>query len=188
MNLPRPTPLLALFAKATLGAAALFLIGCNSPPKGVTPVTGFEADRYLGKWYEVARLDHSFERGMTNVTAEYGKGPDGSITVKNRGYLPASGEWKTVEGRGEFLGSPEVGSLKVKVGAPFYGGYHVIALAPDYSHSMVSGPNRDFLWILARTPKLAPDALEPLVAQAKADGFATDELIYVTHGAAGAQQ
>lgn len=180
-------PLLLLSGFA-LGVTVLLLAGCTSPPKGVKPVTGFDAKRYLGKWYEVARLDHFFERGLTDVTATYGQAPDGAITVSNRGYLPAKQEWKSVEGRGVFLGSPEVGSLKVKVGAPFYGGYHVIALAPDYSLAMVSGPTRDYLWILARSPKLSPAVLEPLVAQAKAVGFDTEKLIYVTHGAPGTRR
>ncbi len=180
----------ALTVLSVLGlcVAALIFAGCTSAPKGVKPVTEFDAERYLGKWYEIARLDHSFERGLTDVTATYTLAPDGAIAVLNRGYLPSKKEWDSVEGRGVLLGSPDIGSLKVKVGAPFYGGYHVIALAPDYSHAMVAGPTRDYLWILARSPKLAPTVLEPLVAQAKAQGFETDKLIYVAHGAPTARQ
>lgn len=167
--------------QSTILAAALMLTGCVSPPAGVTPVTGFDAARYMGKWYEVARLDHSFERGLTNVTATYRAEADGEISVRNRGFDPAPGKWREVDGTGKFTGPADVGSLKVKVGAPFYGGYHVIALdRRDYQYAMVSGPTRDYLWILSRKPVLAPEVRSRLVAQARALGFATDSLIFVS--------
>jgi len=107
---------------------ALCALGCTGVPKGLVPVTGFEADRYLGKWYEVARLDHRFERGLTDVTATYAKQDDGAISVVNRGYSEEDGEWKEIFGTARFRGDPAVGSLKVTFFWPFYGGYHIIAL------------------------------------------------------------
>jgi apolipoprotein D and lipocalin family protein len=159
----------------------LLLGGCAvAPPSGVTPITGFELERYLGQWYEIARLDHSFERGLSNVSATYSPRGDGGVAVLNRGYDGRAGTWKDVEGRAYFIGEPTVGSLKVSFFGPFYGGYHIVALDKvNYSYAMISGPSRDYLWILARTRQLPPAVLEELLQQAKALGFATDQLIMV---------
>ncbi|MEM7144110.1 MAG: lipocalin family protein [Verrucomicrobiota bacterium] len=170
-----------LLLTIALSAAAL-LSACTSPPDGITPVTGFDGERYLGKWYEIARLDHSFERGLSNVTAEYGNADDGTFTVRNRGYKDATNEWDEIEGTARFLGDPSVGSLEVKVGAPFYGGYHIIALDKEnYQYALVSGPTRSYLWLLARTPNLDPTVQQKLIDQANAEGFNTNNLILVKH-------
>ncbi len=162
----------------------MLLGGCAvAPPSGVTPITGFELDRYLGKWYEIARLDHSFERGLSNVSATYGVREDGGVNVLNRGYDDRAGVWKEAEGRAYFTGESTVGSLKVSFFGPFYGGYHIVALdRANYSHVLISGPSRDYLWILARTRSVPPAVLENLLQQAKALGFATDRLILVKQG------
>ena len=159
----------------------MLLGGCAvAPPSGVTPITGFELDRYLGKWYEIARLDHSFERGLSNVSATYGVREDGGVAVLNRGYDDRAGVWKEAEGRAYFIGESTVGSLKVSFFGPFYGGYHIVALdRANYSHALISGPSRDYLWILARTRSVSPAVLENLLQQARALGFATDRLILV---------
>jgi apolipoprotein D and lipocalin family protein len=158
------------------------LAGCTGPPDGVIPVTGFELDRYLGSWYEIARLDHRFERGLSNVTAEYALRDQGGISVVNRGFDDASGEWREARGKAFFLDDEETGMLKVSFFGPFYGGYNVIALDEEgYAWSMVVGPNRSYLWILARSPDLDAAVLERLIAQAAALDFPVDELIRVTH-------
>jgi len=160
--------------------SALTLAGCaTAPPEGVRPVTGFEVNRYLGQWYEIARLDHSFERGMSDVQAVYQLQEDGSVKVINRGYNTRRQAWQEAIGRALFLGDSTVGSLKVSFFGPFYGGYHVIALDPDYRWSLVSGPDRDYLWILARDKTLPGEVRERLLSQAQALGFATDKLIWV---------
>lgn len=165
---------LALLLSLWLGACAV------APPPGVTPVTGFELNRYLGKWYEIARLDHAFERGLSNVSATYGLRADGGVQVLNRGYDDRAKAWKDAEGRAYFIAEPTVGSLKVSFFGPFYGGYHVVALdKQDYAYVMISGPDRDYLWILARSRRLPPAVLDGLVQQAKTLGFATDRLIWV---------
>lgn len=161
---------------------ALALSGCaTSPPAGVQPVTGFELERYLGRWYEIARLDHSFERGMSDVNATYQLQDDGSVKVINRGYDTRRQAWKEAVGRALFIGDSQTGSLKVSFFGPFYGGYHVIALDPDYRWALVSGPDRDYLWLLARDKTLAPAVRAQLLDQAQALGFATDQLIWVEH-------
>jgi apolipoprotein D and lipocalin family protein len=158
----------------------LLLGGCVHTPEGIEPVSGFEQQRYLGKWYEIARLDHSFERGLSNVTADYSLREDGDIRVINRGYRDKSGEWEAAEGRAKFLNGPDIASLKVSFFGPFYGGYHVIELdRKNYSYAMVAGNDRDYLWILARSPVLAPNVRQRLTDRAKALGYETDALIFV---------
>ncbi|WP_422244141.1 lipocalin family protein [Zwartia sp.] len=167
-------------AAATIGLA---MSGCSTaPPEGLTSVTPFDVNRYLGKWFEIARLDHSFERGLTDVSATYSLKPDASLEVINRGFNTKKDEWKSATGRALFTGSTNQGSLKVSFFGPFYGGYHVLALdQTDYQWALVAGPDRDYLWILARTKELAPAIRDQLVAQAKKMGFATDKLIWVSH-------
>lgn len=160
---------------------ALMLGGCASIPPGLTPVTGFTAERYLGKWYEIARLDHVFERGLDHVTADYAKRPDGSIAVVNRGHDPAKQRWKEARGVAKFRGSPTVGSLKVTFFWPFSGGYNIIALDENYRWALVAGPSRNYLWILSREPRLASDIYDRLVRQAREAGFPVDALIRVSH-------
>lgn len=160
----------------------LFLAGCVAIPEDIEPVRGFELERYLGRWYEIARLDHSFERGLINVTADYSLLEDGRVRVVNRGYRPDEERWETAEGVAKFVGPPDVGRLKVSFFGPFYGGYNIIALdRNDYRHALVCGPNRSYLWILAREPYLVPAVTADLVDRARALGFAVDKLIMVEH-------
>ena len=158
------------------------LAGCSTaPPDGITPVTPFDVSRYVGKWYEIARLDHSFERGMTDVTATYRALPDGAIEVINRGFDPAKGDWRDATGKALFTGDPGRGSLKVSFFGPFYGGYHVVALdQKGYQWAMVAGPDRSYLWILARERVLPAGVRDQLIAQARALGFDVDKLIWVS--------
>ena len=172
-----------------LFCCALTIAGCStSPPEGVNPVSPFEINRYLGKWYEIARLDHSFERGMSDVNATYQLQDDGSVKVINRGYDMQRQAWKEAIGRALFTGDTNTASLKVSFFGPFYGGYHVVALdQKDYRWSLVSGPDRDYLWILAREKQLPAEVKERLVSQARSLGFATDKLIWVEHQRTDAQ-
>jgi apolipoprotein D and lipocalin family protein len=162
--------------------AALALAGCTGVPDGVAPVQGFQAERYLGTWYEIARLDHSFERGLSDVSATYARRDDGGIDVLNRGFDATKGAWREARGRAYFLEGPGVGSLKVSFFGPFYGGYHVMALDPDYHWSMVAGPDHGYLWILARTPSLPEARLQDMLARARQVGFDLSGLIRVEHG------
>lgn len=169
----------------TLGfSLTVGLLGACSvaPPEGVQPVSGFEVQRYLGNWHEVARLDHSFERGLSHVTATYAQNGDGSIKVINRGYDERKKKWRSAEGKAYFVGDSGTGSLKVSFFGPVYGGYHIIALdRAAYRWAMVAGPSRNYLWILAREPQLDPDVRQQLVQQAAAAGFAVQNLIWVSH-------
>lgn len=162
-------------------ATLLGLSACSTtPPEGMSAVTPFDIQRYAGKWYEIARLDHSFERGLSDISANYRQLDDGSIEVTNRGYDTKKGEWRQAVGHALFTGEATRASLKVSFFGPFYGGYHVIALDQQhYRWAMVVGPDRDYLWILARDKQLPPPIREQLVAQAKEQGIDVGQLIWV---------
>jgi apolipoprotein D and lipocalin family protein len=157
------------------------LAGCAQIPDGVQAVHGFDAERYLGRWYEVARLDHSFERGLDNISATYTPRDDGGIDVLNRGYDRADGQWREARGRARFVGPRDVAMLEVSFFGPFYGGYNVVALDPAYQLSLVAGPTRKYLWILARQPDPPREAVDRLVQRAGELGFDTSALIWVRH-------
>ena len=158
------------------------LWGCTGIPEEVKPVDGFERDRYLGTWYEIARLDHSFEKGLEKVTAEYSLREDGGIRVVNRGYDPMRRQWKEVVGKAYPLGDPTVGRLKVSFWGPFYSSYNIIALdTTGYGYAMVCGPSKSYFWILARRPHMDPSLKAQLIRKAQALGFATNQLIHVAH-------
>ena len=172
--------LLFMTKRIFLLATALCLGGCLGMPESVTPVKGFELNRYLGRWYEIARLDHSFEQGLEQVTAEYSLREDGGVTVVNRGFLPAENIWKEAEGKAFFVEEPTTGYLKVSFFGPFYGSYVIFELDREkYRYAFVSGPDNSYLWLLARTPTVDKKLLDRFVAQAHQLGFATDKLIYV---------
>lgn len=170
--------------KLLIIAGLIFLTSCASigMPDRVQPVTGFELSRYLGTWYEIARLDHSFERGLDNVTADYSMRDGGGVRVINRGYEIKDKEWDSAEGKAFFVTEPDHGYLKVSFFGPFYGSYVVFDLdRDDYQYSMVSGPNTKYLWILARKPQLDKTTMQSLIKKAQAAGFDTSKLIYVRH-------
>jgi apolipoprotein D and lipocalin family protein len=159
--------------------------GCLGMPDGVEPVRGLDPDRYLGRWYEIARLDHSFERGLSRVTADYSLRDDSGVRVINRGYSAADDEWKEAEGRAYFVGERDEGYLKVSFFGPFYGSYVIFELdKEDYQYAFISGYTTSYLWLLARTPTISQTVRDRFVARAQALGFDTDELIFVEHGAA----
>lgn len=167
-------------ARIGLALCALLLMSCTGTPEGISPVTGFELQRYLGGWYEIARLDHSFERGMTRVTADYSLNDDGSVKVLNRGYLAAEDEWKEATGKAKFVGDEDIGHLKVSFFGPFYGGYVIYELDHQgYEYAFVTSYNRDYLWLLARKPQVSEALKQQFIEQADALGFDTGALIWV---------
>ncbi|HSB07373.1 MAG TPA: lipocalin family protein [Thermodesulfobacteriota bacterium] len=159
---------------------AMFITGCTGIPEGVKPVDNFKLEKYLGKWYEIARLDHSFERGLTRVTANYSLREDGGLRVINRGYSAKENKWKEAEGKAYFVKGSDQGYLKVSFFGPFYGAYIVFELDHEnYQYSLVSGPDKSYLWLLARGPEIREDVRDILIAKAKSLGFDTGKLIYV---------
>ena len=166
--------------KVHLVIASLLLVSCVGIPSTVTPVNEFEIDRYLGKWYEIARLDHSFERGLEQVSAEYSLREDGGVAVKNRGYSAEKQEWKEALGKAFFVNEADLGYLKVSFFGPFYGSYIIFELDKEnYQYAFISGPNLKYLWFLSRTKTVEQEMVDHFVKQASALGFNTDELIFV---------
>ncbi|MED5511122.1 MAG: lipocalin family protein [Pseudomonadota bacterium] len=157
----------------------LFISACTTVPEGIKPVQSFEVEAYLGKWYEIARLDHGFERGLSQVTAEYSLRDDGGIRVINRGYSAADDKWEQAEGKAYFVEDKNTAHLKVSFFGPFYGSYIVFELDPQYQYAFISGPSRDYLWLLARQQQVSDKLKSEFIAAAKAKGFAVDELIFV---------
>ncbi len=165
---------------------SLLIIACfysctASKPPGVATVEPFDAERYMGKWYEIARLDHRFEKGLNNVTAEYSLQEDGGISVVNRGYDVEDQEWTEATGKAEFVEGSDKARLKVSFFGPFYSGYNVIALDQGYQHALVTGDDRRYLWILSRSPDMPQGIRDEYVRQARQLGYATDDLIWVEH-------
>ena len=153
--------------------------GCLGVPEGVVPVKDFQLERYLGKWYEIARLDHSFERGLQRVTAEYAMRPDGGVSVTNRGYSTKQEMWKDAEGKAFFVGEPEMGHLKVSFFGPFYGSYAIFELDSDYENAFISGSSTKYLWFLSRTPQVSQELKDHFIEKAQALGFDTSGIIFV---------
>lgn len=165
---------------------SLFLAGCTQLPQGVEPVDNFQIDRYLGTWYEIARLDHRFERGLDNVTARYALRSDGGIDVINRGYSAKDKEWKTAQGKAYFVDDRDKGYLKVSFFGPFYSAYVIFELdKADYQYAFVSGFNHNYLWLLARQPGLDQEVMARFLGQAKSLGFDTEGLIFVAQDSGG---
>ena len=162
----------------------LGVCGCKYTPEGVKVVEGLEARRYLGTWYEVARIENTFERGLTKVSATYSLNTDGSIRVLNKGFDPKQNQWKQVVGKARFVSGADRGCLKVSFFGPFYGGYNILELdKTDYSYALVCGNNRSYLWVLARQPQLPEPILAALTQKAKGGGFDTNALLYVKQDA-----
>ena len=155
-----------MFKRIVTACIAVLIVGCTGLPDDVEPVVGFDSERYLGTWHEIARLDHSFERNLERVTATYGLNEDGSISVLNKGFNTQKGEWRQAEGVAKPMGSRDVGHLKVSFLA-LYGTYAVFELADDYSYAFVSGYNTDYLWLLAREPQVSPEVRERFIAQSQ---------------------
>ncbi|MES2499012.1 MAG: lipocalin family protein [Pseudomonadota bacterium] len=163
---------------------SLTLLGCDEKQENIKPVQNIDANQYLGTWYEIARLDHSFERGLQNVTANYVRNLDGTIKVINRGFDVKRNAWNEAEGKARFVDEANkdgtyTGMLEVSFFGPFYAPYNIIELdKPYYNFAMVTS-GKDYLWILSRTPQMAYPIKQHLISKAKELGFATDDLIYV---------
>jgi apolipoprotein D and lipocalin family protein len=164
------------------GLLSSFLPGFVGIPQDVKPVDNFKFEKYLGQWYEIARLDHSFERGLSRVTANYSLRDDGGIKVLNRGYSEKEGKWKEAHGKAYFVKGPDQGYLKVSFFGPFYGSYIVFEIdREDYQYALVCGPKKTYLWILSRSPEIKRELKDTLVAKAAALGFDTGKLTFVNH-------
>lgn len=161
--------------------ACCLLSGCLAVPDGIEPVDNFELNRYLGKWYEIARLDHSFERGLEAVSAEYSLRDDGGIRVINSGYNTDTQANQEAEGRAYFVEQPNLGYLKVSFFGPFFGSYVIFELDENYQYAFIAGNTTNYLWLLARTPEVSQELVNQFINRATQLGFDTSQLIFVDH-------
>lgn len=151
---------------------------CFAAPPGYDSVSGFDLNRYLGKWYEIARLPNSFEKGLVNVIATYSLKDNGMVKVLNEGYKGTKdGKHVSVTGKAKFAAGPDKGHLRVSFFLFFYADYVIFALDPDYKWALV-GSSHKYLWILSREPRMEKELLNSLVIKAKEAGFDTDRLYF----------
>src|SRR5690554_61804 len=168
--------------KVGLVLLILGLFGCATIPKKSDAIKGFDADKYLGKWYEIARFDFRFEKNLNNTTAEYSKMDNSKIKVVNKGYNYVKKEWTSAEGKAKFVKDPEIAMLKVSFFGPFYSGYNLIELDDEYKYALVAGESLKYLWILSRTPTIPDEIKQKYLQTAKEIGYKTENLIWVEHG------
>ncbi len=159
----------------------ILVSSCANIPNNATPVAGFDAEKYLGTWYEVARLDHRFEKNLNNVIAQYEKGKKGQISVVNSGYDVRKNKWESANGSAKFRGDKNLGALKVTFFKPFYSGYNVIALDDDYRYALVAGGSLKYLWLLSRETTMPEEVKSSYLQEAAQLGYDTTKLIWVTH-------
>lgn len=158
----------------------LALTGCTGKPDNIKPVDNFQSDKYLGKWYEIARIDHRFEKGLSKVSAEYSLKDGGGIKVLNRGYSAKDNKWSESVGKAYFVGSDNQAYLKVSFFGPFYGSYIVFELDQEnYQYALVSGPDKSYFWLLSRTPTMNPELQKSLIDKAVSLGFDRTKIILV---------
>ncbi|GAB6277167.1 outer membrane lipoprotein (lipocalin) [uncultured spirochete] len=173
--------------KRTLGFVMTLIIGmaffssCATIPNGANVVDHFEKEKYLGKWYEIARFDFSFEKNLNNTTAEYSIRKDGKIDVKNRGYNYVTKKWQEANGKARFRGDDTLAALEVSFFGPFYAAYNVIALDKDYQYALIAGSNLNYLWILSRTKTIPDEVRNEYLMIAKSAGYDVSKLIWVEH-------
>jgi len=165
--------------KAVVVVTMFLLASCTGLPTNVEPIDSFDLSRYLGDWYEIARLDHRFERGLSAVTATYTLRDDGSVEVKNQGFDSKKNEWKNAIGKAKFKANDDVGHLLVSFFGPFYGSYVIFELDENYQYAFVAGNTKKYLWLLSRTPTVDTALIERFTERASALGFDTSSLIFV---------
>lgn len=157
------------------------LYSCATIPKGAVAVKPFDKEKYLGKWYEIARKDFKFERNLSNTTAEYSLNENRTIKVNNQGYNTIKGEWKQAIGKAKFVGEENTAMLKVSFFGPFYSGYNVLAIDDEYKYALIAGESTKYLWILSREVNIPEEIKDKYLKIAKEIGYNTDDLVWVEH-------
>jgi len=170
-----------LITAASVALLAIGLFGCASSPGKFHGVEGFQKEKYLGKWYEVARFDFRFEKDLNNTTAEYSLAKDGSIKVVNRGFNYKTSKQKKATGKARFRGSDTLGELEVSFFGPFYGDYNILALDTAYQYALIAGGSTEYLWVLSRTTQIPDETRRAYLDLASRNGFDTTRLIWVEH-------
>ncbi len=159
----------------------LNLTSCKTIPENATAVKPFKLNSYLGTWYEIARMDFKFEKNLNNVTATYSLKENGDVKVDNRGYDYVKDKWKESIGKAKFVDAKDEAKLKVSFFGPFYSGYNVIEIDPDYKYALVAGKDLSYLWILSREKTIPQDVKTKYLATAQKIGFDVNKLTWVKH-------
>ncbi len=164
---------------------ALILSACSGKqyPKNIEPVKDFDVNKYLGTWYEIARLDHRFERGLQQVSATYSMRDDGGIKVLNKGFDSKKQQWNESIGKAYFVQQADIGHLKVSFFGPFYGTYAVFDLDDQYQYAFIAGNNYDYLWLLSRTPEISSQLRSEFIELVASKGYQVNDLIWVDQSA-----
>ena len=170
-----------LFNLVLMSVMMIGLFSCETIPEGAVAVEPFDKAKYLGKWYEVARIDFKYEKDLDNTTAEYSLNDNGTIKVVNRGYDTINGKWKEAIGKAKFVGDENIAKLKVSFFGPFYSGYNVIALDSEYKYALIAGKNLKYLWILSRDTNIPDDIKFQYLKIAEGIGYNTNELLWIRH-------
>ena len=170
---------LSVYQLAIIATTAILLNSCGVKiPEYVQPLENFNSEEYAGKWYEIARFDFKYEKDMSFVTADYSINKNGSIKVVNRGFDYNKNKWKQAVGKAKFNGKNNQSALKVSFFGPFYAGYNVVMMDPDYQTALVFGENTNYIWILSRTKSISNETKEKFLAKAKEAGYDLDRLVW----------
>lgn len=156
-------------------------LSCATIPKKAVAVKPFDKEKYLGKWYEIARFDFKFEKNLENTTAEYSINENGSIKVDNNGYDTIKKKWKQAIGKAKFVENDNIAKLKVSFFGPFFSGYNVIAIDEEYNYALIAGKNLDYLWILSRETSIPENVKTNYLKIAKEIGYDTSRLLWISH-------
>lgn len=166
----------------TASAAGSLLYNILKPIKSTAPVIqNFELNKYLGQWFEIARLDFYWEKNLKNVVAKYCLNDNGTIKVVNQGQQLQTDKIKTSIGKAKLAKKANFGALKVSFFGPFYSGYNIIHIDDNYQYALVFGENLDYMWILSRTKEIPTAIKNKYLDCAKKSGYATDQLVWTIH-------
>jgi apolipoprotein D and lipocalin family protein len=173
-------------APVLVGAGiALALYSCVATiPEKAKAVTNFDKSKYLGKWYEIARLDFKYEKGLNNVTAQYSLNDNGTIRVDNKGYNVKKDKWEESIGKAKFVKKDDIGMLKVSFFGPFYAGYNVIAIDDNYKYALVAGESLKYMWILSRETTIPESIKANYLIKAQEIGYNVTDLVWTEHNKA----
>lgn len=164
-----------------LNITLLGVYSCATIPNGAVAVQPFDKEKYLGTWYEIARIDFKFEKDLNNTTATYSLNDNGTIKVNNKGYNTKKEKWQEVIGKAKFIGEEDIAMLKVSFFGPFYAGYNVIEIDEEYQYAMVTGKNLKYLWILSRETTIPKEIKNKYLTIAEEIGYDTADLNWIDH-------
>ena len=178
MSFPSSKPSVYIFFASILSFFVLFfMISCSNQAQGLQTVPNVDLKKYSGKWFEIASYPQRFQKGCHCTTAEYTLSEKGFVIVENRCNKDSiHGKESYIKGKAFVEKNSGNAKLKVQFFWPFKGSYWIIDLAEDYSYAVVSHPNKEYLWILARKNKMEESIYQEIISKLKAKGFDLNKL------------